>query len=153
MQHSSKWHRCSARPAAPPLPPLLLPPSLSCLPGTVYAYGGPQVLRLDARGRSRGFYVRRRDVLREHKLQPRDLRRIEPSVDFTKTSPSITIKENVLLLNLGGVRCGAAMAPRACTAPRSTHHLRMNLSWGTVRQSAATWHCGLDNSGHARARS
>ena len=65
-----------------------------------------QVLRLDTTGRARRFFVRRRDLLREHRLQPRDLRRIDPSIDFTKTSPSITIKEDVLLLNLGGVRCG-----------------------------------------------
>lgn len=69
-----------------------------------YGKANYEVLRLEAAGSSRGFYVRRRDVLREHKLQPRDLRRIDPSVDFTKTSPSVTIKENVLLLNLGGVR-------------------------------------------------
>jgi magnesium transporter len=62
------------------------------------------VLRLDTTGRARRFFVRRRDLLREHRLQPRDLRRIDPSIDFTKTSPSITIKEDVLLLNLGGVR-------------------------------------------------
>jgi hypothetical protein len=36
--------------------------------------------------------------------QPRDLRRIDPTIDFTKASPSITIKEDVLLLNLGGIR-------------------------------------------------
>lgn len=62
------------------------------------------MLRLDASGRTRKFYVRRRDLLREYRLQPRDLRRIDPTIDFTKTSPSITIKENVLLLCLGGVR-------------------------------------------------
>ncbi|GFH13360.1 uncharacterized protein HaLaN_09230, partial [Haematococcus lacustris] len=61
------------------------------------------VLRLDAAGRTRKFFVRRRDLLREYRMQPRDLRRIDPTIDFTKTSPSITIKENVLLLCLGGV--------------------------------------------------
>ncbi len=63
-----------------------------------------QVLRLDSSGRTRKFYVRRRDLLKEYRLQPRDLRRIDPTIDYTKTSPSITIKENVLLLCLGGVR-------------------------------------------------
>ncbi|GLI68861.1 hypothetical protein VaNZ11_013406 [Volvox africanus] len=74
--------------------------------GTAGAYGKAnyEVLRLDATARARRFFVRRRDLLREHRLQPRDLRRIDPSIDFTKTSPSITIKEDVLLLNLGGVR-------------------------------------------------
>ncbi|GLC35801.1 hypothetical protein PLESTB_000495700 [Pleodorina starrii] len=74
--------------------------------GTSGGYGKAnyEVLRLDATARARRFFVRRRDLLREHRLQPRDLRRIDPSIDFTKTSPSITIKEDVLLLNLGGVR-------------------------------------------------
>lgn len=63
-----------------------------------------QVLRLEASGRTRKLYVRRRDLLKEFRLQPRDLRRIDPTIDFTKTSPSITIKEDVLLLCLGGVR-------------------------------------------------
>eukprot|EP00200_Dunaliella_tertiolecta_P018622 CAMPEP_0202398076 /NCGR_PEP_ID=MMETSP1128-20130828/1033_1 /ASSEMBLY_ACC=CAM_ASM_000463 /TAXON_ID=3047 /ORGANISM="Dunaliella tertiolecta, Strain CCMP1320" /LENGTH=824 /DNA_ID=CAMNT_0049001133 /DNA_START=49 /DNA_END=2524 /DNA_ORIENTATION=- len=62
------------------------------------------VLRLEPNGNTRRFFVRRRDLLREHKLQPRDLRRIDPAIDFTKTSPSITVKENALLLCLGGVR-------------------------------------------------
>jgi hypothetical protein len=63
-----------------------------------------QVLRLDEAGAVRRLRIKRRDLLREHGLQPRDLRRIDPTIDFTKTSPSITIKEDVLLLNLGGIR-------------------------------------------------
>jgi magnesium transporter len=69
-----------------------------------------QVLRLDEAGAVRRLRIKRRDLLREHRLQPRDLRRIDPTIDFTKTSPSITIKEDVLLLNLGGIRCGACTA-------------------------------------------
>uniref|UniRef100_A0A383WIT7 Magnesium transporter n=1 Tax=Tetradesmus obliquus TaxID=3088 RepID=A0A383WIT7_TETOB len=63
-----------------------------------------EVLRLDEAGAVRRLRIKRRDLLREHGLQPRDLRRIDPTIDFTKTSPSITIKEDVLLLNLGGIR-------------------------------------------------
>jgi hypothetical protein len=64
-----------------------------------------EVLRLDETGAVRRLRIKRRDLLREHGLQPRDLRRIDPTIDFTKASPSITIKEDVLLLNLGGIRC------------------------------------------------
>ena len=64
----------------------------------------PQVLRLDRSGRARQVFARRRDLLKEHRLQPRDLRRIDPSVDINKTPPSITIKDNVILLCMGGVR-------------------------------------------------
>ena len=69
----------------------------ACLP--------PQVLRIDTAGRTRRIYVKRRDLLRANGLQPRDLRRIDPSQSLTKTSPNITVKEAVLLTNLGGVRC------------------------------------------------
>ncbi|GAX82223.1 hypothetical protein CEUSTIGMA_g9651.t1 [Chlamydomonas eustigma] len=63
-----------------------------------------EVLRLEASGRSRQVYARRRDLLKEHRLQPRDLRRIDLSVDVNKAPPSITVKDNVILLCLGGVR-------------------------------------------------
>ena len=64
------------------------------------------MLRIDNAGRTRRIYVKRRDLLRANGLQPRDLRRIDPSQSLTKTSPNITVKENVLLTNLGGVRWG-----------------------------------------------
>lgn len=63
-----------------------------------------EVLRLDQNGKVRQGYARRRDLLREYRLQPRDLRRIDPTVDVNKTPPSITVKENVVLLCMGGVR-------------------------------------------------
>ncbi|KAI8477146.1 MAG: Mg2+ transporter protein, partial [Monoraphidium minutum] len=63
-----------------------------------------QVLRVDALGQVRRVHARRRDLLREHGLQPRDLRRVDPSVDVAKTSPCIAVKEDVLLVNLMGVR-------------------------------------------------
>lgn len=82
------------------------------------------MLRLEPSGRTRRFYVRRRDLLREHRLQPRDLRRIDPAIEFTKTSPSITVKEDALLLCLGGVRCGCGLGQvtgqaAALASPRS----------------------------------
>jgi magnesium transporter len=75
-----------------------------------------QVLRLDEAGAVRRLRIKRRDLLREHGLQPRDLRRIDPTIDFTKTSPSITIKEDVLLLNLGGIRCACSAQQRTAAA-------------------------------------
>ncbi len=63
-----------------------------------------EVLRIDPSGKTRRIYVRRRDLLRGYCLQPRDLRRIDPSLTPTKTSPSVTIKEQALLVNMGGVR-------------------------------------------------
>lgn len=63
-----------------------------------------EVLRVDNSGRKRRIYVKRRDLLRANGLQPRDLRRVDPSLSLTRTAPSITVKESVLLINLGGVR-------------------------------------------------
>ena len=63
-----------------------------------------QVLRIDEHGAKRRASIKRRDLLRAHKLQPRDLRRFDPSLGLNKSS-DITIKENVLLVTLGGVRC------------------------------------------------
>ena len=63
-----------------------------------------QVLKISKSGKTRKIYVRRRDLLRGHKLQPRDLRRIDPSLSLTKTSPNVTVKESCVLINLGGVR-------------------------------------------------
>ena len=64
-----------------------------------------QVLRISPQGKQRRIYVKRRDLLRSNGLLPRDLRRIDPTLSVTKTSPAISIKEHVLLVNLGGVRC------------------------------------------------
>lgn len=63
-----------------------------------------EVQRIDRQGKSRRVYVRRRDLIRTHNLQPRDLRRIDPSLAPTKTSPSVAIKGECVLVNVGGVR-------------------------------------------------
>ena len=62
------------------------------------------MLRLNTAGKTRRIYIKRRDLLRANGLQPRELRRIDPSQGVTKTSPNISIKEHVLVINLGGVR-------------------------------------------------
>lgn len=97
-----------------PVPCLLVPARLAAIAWSrqCTAAAAPQVLRIDSAGRTRRIYVKRRDLLRANGLQPRDLRRIDPSQNLTKTSPSITVKENIVLINLGGVRCG----PGACMA-------------------------------------
>ena len=63
-----------------------------------------EVLRVDGSGVGRRIYVKRRDLLRANGLQPRDLRRIDPSLSLTKTAPSVTVKGASLLINVGGVR-------------------------------------------------
>mmetsp|Transcript_10253 Transcript_10253/g.30884 ORF Transcript_10253/g.30884 Transcript_10253/m.30884 type:complete len:640 (+) Transcript_10253:142-2061(+) len=63
-----------------------------------------EVLRVDKAGKTNKLYIKRRDLLRRNRLLPRDLRRIDPSLSVIKTSPSITVKDHALLVNLGGVR-------------------------------------------------
>ena len=62
-----------------------------------------QVLKIDSGGHQRLAAIKRRDLLRANRLQPRDLRRFDPSLGLNKSS-DITIKENVLLITLGGIR-------------------------------------------------
>ncbi len=45
---------------------------------TILTVSNLQVLKLAANGRMRHVFLRRRDLLREYRLQPRDLRRIDP---------------------------------------------------------------------------
>ncbi|GAB4819983.1 hypothetical protein N2152v2_007029 [Parachlorella kessleri] len=63
-----------------------------------------ETLRIDQSGKTRRVYVKRRDLIRAHGLQPRDLRRVDPSLSPTKQSPNVTIKEECVLINIGGIR-------------------------------------------------
>lgn len=63
-----------------------------------------EALRIDKLGKSRRVYVRRRNLINTYGLQLRDLRRVDPSLSPMKTSPSISIKEDCVLINVGGVR-------------------------------------------------
>ena len=64
-----------------------------------------ETLRINPNGGTRRVYVRRRDLVRQYKLQPRDLRRMDPSVSAgSRTAPSVTVKENCILVNVCGVK-------------------------------------------------
>lgn len=98
-----------------------------------------EVLRLDQNGAVRRLRIKRRDLLRNYRLQPRDLRRIDPTIDFTKTSPSITIKEDVLLLNLGGIRA-IVTADKALLFEPASHNTRKLLDSLVPRLQASVNH-------------
>ncbi|KAK9803476.1 hypothetical protein WJX73_006233 [Symbiochloris irregularis] len=70
-----------------------------------------EVLKVDPDGHKRLASIKRRDLLRANRLQPRDLRRFDPTLGLNKSS-DITIKENILLITLGGIR--AIIAARQC---------------------------------------
>ncbi len=62
-------------------------------------------------------YIKRRDLLKLYRLQPRDLRRIDPSLAVTKASaPTMFVKENVMILSFGGVRCVSGRSDTISTA-------------------------------------
>jgi hypothetical protein len=63
-----------------------------------------QCVRLHPDGRVATVYLKRRDLLRLFTLDPRDLRRIDPNLQFTRSSPTMYVKDNVLLVQLAGVR-------------------------------------------------
>ena len=44
----------------------------------------PQVVRIDRSGKTRRLYLRRRDLIRQFDLLPRDLRRIDPTLSVTR---------------------------------------------------------------------
>lgn len=70
-----------------------------------------EVLKIDSAGHQRPASIKRRDLLRANRLQPRDLRRFDPTLGLNKSS-DITIKEQVLLVTLGGIR--AIIAANQC---------------------------------------
>ena len=49
-------------------------------------------------------YLKRRDLLRLFSLDPRDLRCIDPNLHYTRLSPSLYVRGNVILAQLAGVR-------------------------------------------------
>eukprot|EP00884_Botryococcus_braunii_P004085 jgi/Botrbrau1/13678/Bobra.0378s0009.2 len=66
--------------------------------------GGFEVKLVEACGKVSFTYKKRRDLLKDYRLQPRDIRRIEPLLSLVKSSSTITVKENVILFNVGGLR-------------------------------------------------
>jgi hypothetical protein len=110
----------------------------------------PQTLRIDQSGRTRRIYVRRRDLVRAHGLQPRDLRRVDPSLTPGRTPPSVTIKDDCVLINVGGVRCAAA---GSSASPWLGSSLRLPVAALPLRDvwSGAAW-LGLRSAVCARCK-
>ena len=77
---------------------------------------GRQVLRVDANGSTTLQDLKRRELLRSTGLPARDLRRIDPALTLTTSAPSLLVSDEVLLINLGQVRC--VWARRLCSCPR-----------------------------------
>lgn len=63
-----------------------------------------EVVRVDPAGSSSSIVLSKKDILRHLGVAPRDLRRVDPSLSLTTTPPALLVRDNVLLLNVGGVR-------------------------------------------------
>ncbi|KAE9461324.1 hypothetical protein C3L33_06784, partial [Rhododendron williamsianum] len=48
--------------------------------------------------------INRRHLLKSSSLRPRDIRSVDPSLWLTNTMPSLLVRENAILLNLGSLR-------------------------------------------------
>ncbi|GJU33154.1 magnesium transporter MRS2-11, chloroplastic [Tanacetum coccineum] len=53
--------------------------------------------------------ISRRDLLKSSGLRPRDIRSVDPSLWLTNTMPSLLVRENAILLNLGSLRAIAML--------------------------------------------
>ena len=67
-----------------------------------------EVLRIDEKGGTRLSHVRRRDLIRQYNLPPRDLRTVDGSIT-TKSNIGINCKDDCILINIGGVRAFLTM--------------------------------------------
>ena len=61
-----------------------------------------EALMLNSSGQTQKAYLKRRDLLRHYDLQPRDLRRVDPTL--ADTSPSLSVRDDAILVNMGGLR-------------------------------------------------
>jgi len=69
-----------------------------------------EVLRIDEKGGTRLSHVRRRDLIRQYNLPPRDLRTMDGSItSSTKSNMGINCKDDCILINIGGVRAFLTM--------------------------------------------
>ena len=98
-----------------------------------------ECMRVDTQGKTRSTSLRRRDLIKRYKLQPRDLRRIDPSMSPTKTSPSVSSKEDCVLVNIGGVRAIITADKCSIFEPSSVSSKRfINAVMRKIEDAAAT---------------
>lgn len=63
-----------------------------------------QCVRIHPDGRVATVYLKRRDLLRLFALDPRDLRRIDPNLQYTRSSPTLYVRDSLILAQLAGAR-------------------------------------------------
>lgn len=70
-----------------------------------------EVVEVSSKGMVSTRKVNRRHLLKSSGLRPRDIRSVDPSLWLTNTMPSLLVRENAILLNLGSLR---AIAMQDC---------------------------------------
>ena len=63
-----------------------------------------EVLWVEHSGVRKRRFVKRKEILRQQRLQARDLRRVDSSLGGAKDQPSLVLREQCMLINLGGVK-------------------------------------------------
>lgn len=63
-----------------------------------------EVVEVKSNGMVSTRKINRRHLLKSSGLRPRDIRSVDPSLWLTNTMPSLLVRENALLLNLGSLR-------------------------------------------------
>nr|GEW43329.1 magnesium transporter MRS2-11, chloroplastic-like [Tanacetum cinerariifolium] len=68
-----------------------------------------EVVEVSSSGMVSTRKISRRDLLKSSGLRPRDIRSVDPSLWLTNTMPSLLVRENAILLNLGSLRAIAML--------------------------------------------
>uniref|UniRef100_A0A2P2JYC9 Magnesium transporter n=1 Tax=Rhizophora mucronata TaxID=61149 RepID=A0A2P2JYC9_RHIMU len=63
-----------------------------------------EVIEVKSNGRVSTRKINRRQLLKSSGLRPRDIRSVDPSLFLTNSMPSLLVRENAILLNLGSLR-------------------------------------------------
>lgn len=103
-----------------------------------------EVLTMDWKGATFRAYLKRRDLLRHYDLQPRDLRRIDPAL--ADTSPCLSVRDNAILISLGGMR-GIISANKAIIFEPDSPYTKKFVEIVSPRIAATSGMTNLDDAG------
>ena len=104
-----------------------------------------EVLTMDWKGATYRAYLKRRDLLRHYDLQPRDLRRIDPALADSFSSPCLSVRDNAILISLGGMR-GIISANKAIIFEPDSRYTKKFVEIVSPRLAATSGMANLEDS-------
>jgi len=107
-----------------------------------------EALALDANGKTSKVYLKRRDLLRCYDLQPRDLRRVDPSKSDAG-SPSLSVRDEAILISLGGMR-GIISAEKAIIFEPDSPYAKKFIDIVSPRLAASSGAANFEDTSHQR---